>query len=251
MVKKTILLVEDDDVVRDMIRGALEREYQVIDASECSEAIRQIKNHFDLALIDYDLPDGDGFDVLRAMRKVKPGLPVIFMTAYSTENLAIKALHAAVTSYIKKPLSFAYLRGKLSEILEGKEYKEASESAETHEVFIVDSIAAFIEENYKEDLTRDALARRARMEKHRFSRVFKKRYGKGVKSYINTVRITRAAELLSKNIGLSIADVAISVGYGGIQHFDKMFKQVHGVSPNAYRKKQYLLPHSIPDQRPS
>lgn len=245
MEKKSILLVEDDDVVRDMIREGLERKYHVLEAATCSKAIEQIRKPFDLALIDYNLPNSDGFEVLKAIRESKPKLPVIFMTAYSTDNLAIKAFRYGVTDYIRKPLSFAYLRAKLSEILEGKESKELSESVESREVFIMDSTAAFIEENYKEDFTRDELAQRAHMEKYRFSRAFNKHFGKNVKSYVNTVRINKAAEILGRNTDLSITDVAISVGYSGIAHFEKVFKQVYGISPNAYRKNQPGSPSAM------
>lgn len=162
---------------------------------------------------------------MKAIREIKPKLPVIFMTAYSTDNVAIKAFRSGVTDYIRKPLSFAYLRAKLSEILEGKEAKELSESVESREVFIMEGIAAFIEENYNEDLTRDGLAEKAHMEKYRFSRAFNKHFG--------------------KNTDLSITDVAISVGYSGVAHFEKVFKQVYGISPSAYRKNQPRSPSAM------
>jgi two-component system response regulator YesN len=243
--KKSILLVEDDDVVRAMIREGLERKYHVLEAATCSKAIEQIKKPFDLALIDYNLPDSDGFEVLKAIRKSKPGLPVIFMTAYSTDNVAIKAFRSGVTDYIRKPLSFAYLRAKLSEILEGKESEELSESVESREVFIMEGIAAFIEENYNEDLTRDGLAEKAHMEKYRFSRAFNQHFGKNVKSYVNITRVRKAAEILSKSADLTITDVAVSVGYSGVAHFEKVFKQFYGISPNEYRKNQPRSPSAM------
>lgn len=238
MEKKTILLVEDDDVVRDMIKGAVEREYCVLAASKCSEGIAQIGNHFDLALIDFDLPDGDGFDVLRKIRAEKPKLPVIFMTAYGTENLAIKALRAGVTDYVRKPLSFVYLLGKLSEILEGKQNGKHPDSVESHEVFVMDWVAALINDSYKEDFTRDKLARKAHMERYRFSRIFNKHFGVSVKSYLNSVRVARASELLGKNPELSVAEIAVSVGYSGISYFERVFKESRGMSPSEYRKRQ-------------
>jgi YesN/AraC family two-component response regulator len=241
--KKSILLVEDDDMVRGMIREGLERKYHVLEAATCSKAIEQIKNPLDVALIDYNLPDNNGFEVLKAIRESKPELPVIFMTAYSTDDLAIKAFRSGVTDYIRKPLSFAYLWAKLSEILEGKESKELPESVESRDVFIMNSIAAFIEENYKEDLNRNELAQKAHMEKYRFSRAFNQHFGKSVKSYLNITRVRKAAEILSKSADLSITDIAVSVGYSGVAHFEKMFRKVYGISPNAYRKNQ---PRSSP-----
>jgi YesN/AraC family two-component response regulator len=234
--KKTILLVEDDDVVRDMIKGALEKDYHILEASTCSQAIPQIEEPLDVALVDYNLPDSDGFDVLKSIREVKPDLPVIFMTAYSTESLAIKALRAGVTEYMKKPLSFVYLFEKLSEILEGKRCGEHPESVESREEFIMDCTAAFIEDHYGEDLTRDTLAERARMERHQFSRAFNRRFGRNVRSYLNNVRLSRAADLLRNSADLSITHVAARVGYGSTFHFERSFKRVYGMTPGEYRR---------------
>jgi len=238
MEKKAILLVEDDSVVRDLIRGALEREYNVLEASTYSEAIKQIGKPIHLALIDYNLPDADGFDVLKAIREVKPEIPAILMTAYSTDNLVIKALRLGVTDFIKKPLSFVYLMGKLSEIIEGKKREDRPESVETHEVFVMDCIAAFIDDHYDEDLNRDSLAEKAHMERYKFSRVFNAHFGKGFKSYLNSIRVNKAAELLTKNMNLSVTDIAISVGYNGVSHFEKVFREAYGISPSRYRKDQ-------------
>jgi len=153
-------------------------------------------------------------------------------------NLAIKAFRTGVADYIKKPLRFAYLRGKLSEILEGKENEELSESVESREVFIMDSVASHIENNYMEDLTRDKLAEMTHMERFRFSRTFNKHFGKSVKSYLNSVRVNNAAELLSNNHDLSITEIAVSVGYSSVTHFEKVFKEIYGMSPMTHRRNQ-------------
>jgi YesN/AraC family two-component response regulator len=238
MGKKTILLVEDDSMVRDLIRGALERQYNVLEAATCSEAIQKIKSPIHLALIDYNLPDADGFDVLRAIREVKPELPAILMAAYSTDNLVAKALRAGVTDFIRKPLSFAYLRGKLSELLEGKENQDNPDQVRSSEVFVMDCIAAFIEENFDKDMCRNELAEKAHMERHKFSRAFNAHHGKTFKSHLNSIRVNKAAELLKKNIHLSVTDIAISVGYNSVSHFEKVFREAYGTSPSRYRKNQ-------------
>jgi len=236
MAKKAILLVEDDSVVRDLIRGALEHQYNVLEASTYSEAIKQIGNPIQLALIDYNLPDADGFDVLKAVREEKPEIPVILMTAYSTDNLVLKALRAGVTDFIRKPLSFAYLRGKLSELLEGKENQDNLDQVRSSEVFVMDCIAAFMEENFDKDLCRNELAEKAHMERYKFSRVFNAHFGKSFKSHLNSIRVNKAAELLKKDIKLSVTNIAISVGYNGVSHFEKVFREAYGISPSRYRK---------------
>ncbi len=71
--EKTILLVEDEGAFRDVVKEALERWYNVIAASSCSGALKEVNSPMDIALIDYQLPDGTGFDVLNALREAKPG----------------------------------------------------------------------------------------------------------------------------------------------------------------------------------
>ncbi|MEK6692796.1 MAG: response regulator [Nitrospirota bacterium] len=117
MYKKSILVVEDEEIVRDIIRSSLEREYNIMEASGYSEAISLINNDINLAIVDYSLPDGNGFEVLKAIIEKKSWIPVIIITAYGNEDLEIKALMKGVVEYIKKPLSPQYLRKRISEIL--------------------------------------------------------------------------------------------------------------------------------------
>lgn len=233
--EKSILLVEDDAVVRDLIKSALERHYHVLEAGNYSEAIDLLMKRLDLALVDYALPDRDGLEVLKAIRGVKPHLPVILMTAYSTENLTAKALKAGVTDYMTKPLSFSYLKGKLSEILDGEAKGLFLEDIESREVFTIDCIAAFVEENFMKDLDRDQLAEKACMSRHRFSRMFNRRMGRSFPYYLNSVRIGKAAELL-RNPDLSISEIANLVGYKSLTQFERVFREAYGVPPKEYRK---------------
>jgi DNA-binding response OmpR family regulator len=105
--------VDDDALVRDVIKGALERQYNILEASRYSEARVLVREAFDLALVDYILPDRDGFGVVKIVRERKPSLPVIIMTAYSSEDLVIRALRAGITDYVKKPLVLKYLLKKI------------------------------------------------------------------------------------------------------------------------------------------
>ncbi|GAB4416839.1 MAG: hypothetical protein OHK0032_12870 [Thermodesulfovibrionales bacterium] len=238
MEKKSILIVEDDGVMRELIKSYLEREYNIFEASRYSEAINQPIELIDLALIDYVLPERrNGFEVLRAVREVKPSLQAIIMTAYSNEDLAIKAMRAKATDYIKKPPGLAHLKRKLSEILEGNGGNEHPETIQSREEFIMEGIAAYIEDNYMEDLTLERLAGMACMNIYKFSKIFNERTGQSLPSYLNRIRIKKAAELLM-NHDLSITEIALEVGYKSVEHFIRLFREVYGVSPRGYRKRE-------------
>lgn len=236
--KKCILLVDDDPLVRELLRDALKGErYEVLEAAGYSEALRRLDNPVHLALIDYSLPHRNGLDVIKAVREKDPAVPTVLMTGYGNESLAIKALRAGVTDYLKKPLSLGYLVSRLSEILEGRGAgNRGPETVESRDVFIMDAAAAYIEENHSERLSLEKLAAVTCMNKYKFCRLFKDRHRLGFVEYLNGVRIKKAVELL-KNQDLSVTDIAFSVGYGSIQHFERVFSKLHGMPPREYRGK--------------
>jgi DNA-binding response OmpR family regulator len=96
-------MVEGDSSVREIIRDALKTYYHVLEASCYAEASKYFEAPFHLALIDCMLPDCDGFDIAKKAREKKPLLPIILMTAFSHENIIMRALRAGLTDYIKKP----------------------------------------------------------------------------------------------------------------------------------------------------
>ncbi len=236
MAKKCVLLVDDDALMRDVIKIALGREqYDVLEASDYSEAVGQLNKPVDLALIDYVLPERDGLDVLKAIRQAKPELPVILMTAYGNEDLVMKAAKSGAADYIKKPFTPANLTRKLSEILGTTSANGHCESVKTREEFIIDGMRLYIDEHCMEDLTLEKLAEMAGMNRFKFSRCFKERCGQCFTSYLNSTRVKRAAELL-KNPYLTITEIAYFVGYNSVVHFERVFKELKGISPREYRK---------------
>ena len=120
----TIFILEDDRELRESIRQALEEAtYRVFAASSVQEG-KDIaeKNTFDLAVLDVNLPDGDGFDFCRWLRQ-KSGAPVLFLSARDLEEDQLAGYEAGAEDYVTKPFSMKVLRKKISLILvrEGKE----------------------------------------------------------------------------------------------------------------------------------
>jgi DNA-binding NtrC family response regulator len=101
-----ILLVEDKDSLRAMLRHALEsRGYGVIEARDGPEAIRCLRQATpSLVLSDLRLPSGDGFGVLRATKELDQDLPVIVMTAYGSIQDAVAAMKEGALDFLAKPI---------------------------------------------------------------------------------------------------------------------------------------------------
>jgi DNA-binding NtrC family response regulator len=101
-----ILLVEDKDSLRTMLRHALEGQgHAVIEARDQPEALRHLQHDQpSLVLSDLRLPEGDGFGVLRASKDIDPDVPVIVMTAYGSIEDAVSAMKEGAMDFLAKPV---------------------------------------------------------------------------------------------------------------------------------------------------
>jgi DNA-binding response OmpR family regulator len=101
----TILVVEDERDIRELLRRYLERAgHAVLTASTGAEALRHVEASVaDLVLLDFGLPDVDGFEVLQTAKRL--GLPVIALTARSSVEERIRGLQNGADDYVTKPFS--------------------------------------------------------------------------------------------------------------------------------------------------
>ena len=115
-----ILIVEDKDSLRTMLRHALERPgHAVLEARDQPEAVRLLQqNQPALVLSDLRLPEGDGFGVLRASKEIDADVPVIVMTAYGSIEDAVAAMKEGALDFLAKPVDPDHLLLLVSRALE-------------------------------------------------------------------------------------------------------------------------------------
>lgn len=122
---------------------------------------------------------------------------------------------------------FAYLFRELTEhVVRRKNTKNRS---------IVESIVAYIQENYDQDLSLTALSQQVFLSVPYLSTIFREEYGKPLKQFINETRIEKAKEFLA-DPHYQIAQVAEKVGYDKVHAFLRLFKEYTGMTPGQYRK---------------
>lgn len=109
--KPRILLLDDEESLIKWLSYAIEQKgYEVVATTEPSEALAHIRNQkFDCIISDIKMPEIDGFEFLRKVRKIYPDVPVLFITAYGSLESAINAIRDRASDYILKPFSIEEL----------------------------------------------------------------------------------------------------------------------------------------------
>ncbi|MCD6273749.1 MAG: sigma-54-dependent Fis family transcriptional regulator [Deltaproteobacteria bacterium] len=109
--KEQILVVDDEPDMRSALTHVLHRNgYDVESADNGPEALKKFKNHkFSMVITDVKMPDMSGMEVLGAIKKISPEVPVIMMSAYGTIGKAVDAMKEGASDYLVKPFSFESL----------------------------------------------------------------------------------------------------------------------------------------------
>ena len=105
MAGKRVLIVDDDQKTVELVKLYLNRDgYRVLTAYDGSEALHQAQDgHPDLIVLDLMLPGMDGLELFDELRKMRPDIPVIIITAYGSPEAADEALKKGVADFITKP----------------------------------------------------------------------------------------------------------------------------------------------------
>ena len=116
----SILIVEDEQVLRESLAGLLEAEgYDVLQAPHGHEAYEMVlKRPVDVVLTDVRMPEMDGMALLTHLKKLAPETPVIMVTAYGTVDSAVAAMRNGAWDYLLKPVQFDDLLLKIERALE-------------------------------------------------------------------------------------------------------------------------------------
>jgi two-component system alkaline phosphatase synthesis response regulator PhoP len=117
MMRGRILVIEDEKKIAELVKAYLEKEgFEVTAAQTGKQAVSVLKNKFDLIILDLMLPDMDGEDICRSIRK-DSDIPIIMLTAKSEEEDRIKGLGIGADDYVVKPFSPRELVARVKALL--------------------------------------------------------------------------------------------------------------------------------------
>ncbi|MBP1726794.1 MAG: sigma-54-dependent transcriptional response regulator, partial [Deltaproteobacteria bacterium] len=120
-----ILIVDDDDSFRRSLKGALKKEYRIVEAANSEEALNQVaESPPDVVLLDISMPPGvDGLETLRKIRALDDYPAVIMVTAHGEIKNVVQAMNEGADDYLTKPIDFDGLHIAITKALERLRFK--------------------------------------------------------------------------------------------------------------------------------
>ena len=124
---RKVLVIDDDDALRETLKEqfTLHDEFEITDAATASAGLKQLRSDMvDLVLLDVRLPDMDGREACKQMRKSGYRGPIVMLTAQDTEADTILGLDSGANDYIAKPFRFGVLLARIRAQLRQHEQSE-------------------------------------------------------------------------------------------------------------------------------
>lgn len=127
MAVRTILLIDDDDELREALSEQLSlyEEFQILTEASATKGVQAARNgHVDLLVMDVGLPDMDGREAVKLLRKGGFKAPIIMLTGHDTDSDTILGLEAGANDYVVKPFRFAVFLARIRAQLRTHEQSE-------------------------------------------------------------------------------------------------------------------------------
>lgn len=198
---------------------------------------------FDLKMLSFEHFDASQYKIISPLIKKQIQFPHFIYVDDKIwnsvkelyEKISLEATYNKLSSYMKAK---GYLYELIGILYENNMflYEDKLEEINGYNIENVKKVLSFIQDNYNNKITLEEAASVVGMNTQYFCRYFKKLLGKTLTEYINEVRVEKAVEYLIES-DYKIIDVAVECGYDNIGYFIKRFKEIKGVSPSEYRKK--------------
>lgn len=248
-IEKTVMVVEDNDDFRHFLHRELSHIYnKVLVAKDGMDgALKAEEENPDLIVSDVMMPRMNGTDMCRRIKEniETSHIPVILLTAWSTDEGRTEGYKAGADAYIAKPFDMGVLLARISNLLEKQEKRKQdfSHSISLDPKTVTDStpdeaflneVIGHIEKNIdNSEYTIDSLAGDVVMSRMSFYRKMKSLTGQTPADFIRTVRLKTAAKFLKEG-NCNVSEACYRTGFASPQNFSKHFKEMFGVLPSQY-----------------
>lgn len=243
-----ILIVEDNEEIREYLRYCLEeKSYIIHEAKNGQEGIEKaIMIIPDLIISDVMMPQKDGFELTKTIRSTvsTSHIPIILLTAKTALKSRLTGLSRGADVYLTKPFSPDELTIQVQKLITirqllqqryGKGEVIATKNSYPQEDEFIKKLNAYISKNLDNTaLNGDEIAKHLFISRVHLHRKLKALTNQSISEYVRTLRLNKALELLKENQS-TISEIAYQTGFGSISYFSRSFKKQFGKNPSEMR----------------
>ena len=249
--QKIMLLIDDNSDVRYFIKSHFSASYEVLEAENGLEGWNMaLKTIPDIIISDVMMPDMDGFEFCRKIRKDErtSHIPILLLTALGSREHELEGLSYGADDYITKPFDLIILQTKVENIISVRQSLKQKYAGEMllqprniklsspDERFLQKAIEV-VENNISDpDLDIERFASEIGVSRMQLYRKLNALTEMTVKEFVRNIRLKRAAQMLVQK-KLNVSEVAYAVGFKDLSHFRKCFRQEFGMSSSEYIEK--------------
>ncbi|MGA1867823.1 MAG: sigma-54-dependent transcriptional regulator [bacterium] len=139
-----ILVIEDDNTIREGISYSLSKEGHEVDSASDGEegfSLSKVKS-YDLVITDYRMKSMNGIEVLEKIKQMSPDTDVVLITAYGTMELAVEAMNKGASDCVSKPLSLEEFRARIRKVLQNREVRIENRRLGEENLYLRNQVAA-------------------------------------------------------------------------------------------------------------
>ncbi len=249
--REIILVVEDNKDLRTYLAGQLGAEYEVATANNGEKGLKKAQRIGPALIVsDVMMPKMDGYELCKVIKTTKDlcHIPVILLTARSSQIHKLEGLEQGADDYISKPFSILELKARIRNILQNRKilhekYRTAPHptvaaegTLNSYDEQLLAKLQLILAENLDQaNLTVEYLGDQVGLSRVHLFRKLKALIGLTPSEFIKDFRMKHARQLLATG-KFRVADVASQVGFQDPQYFSKVFKKETGKSPSEYGK---------------
>ena len=247
--RRTILLIEDDNDVREFLLSELESCFDLKVASDGKAGIAMAKElDVDLIVSDVMMPGMNGFELTKRLKNSfeTSHIPIILLTVLSIDENVLEGTESGADAYITKPFSPQLLMARILQLLNQREIlrqkfgkvpqeiRSAMLRNEQDSLFVKRLDSIVYSRLGEQDLSVDKVAGLLHLGRTIFYKKVRGTTGYTPNEYIRVIRLRKAAELLKEG-EKNVSEVAYAVGFDNPYYFSKCFKEQFGMPPSHYR----------------